>query len=221
MKVNHTTKDWREIPFVAYALIIMNVLYFGLMFVAPMIWAQGITSVQGLLEGGVVPFLMASINHISFLSLLMDCVILYFVGSQLESLIGHWRLLAIYILSSLASLITQGLFLGTGSQTITAGLAVLGIFGGFLMLGDAFKDNPVFGQIARQYWLFLFLTAGLQFVVNRNAMYGMVGSILGGFLSSMALGAPRIGKINPLNRVVSGLIYVITLILFVYLGMNR
>ncbi|MEJ1321047.1 rhomboid family intramembrane serine protease [Latilactobacillus sakei] len=151
----------------------------------------------------------------------MDCVILYFVGSQLESLIGHWRLLAIYILSSLASLITQGLFLGTGSQTITAGLAVLGIFGGFLMLGDAFKDNPVFGQIARQYWLFLFLTAGLQFVVNRNAMYGMVGGILGGFLSSMALGAPRIGKINPLNRVVSGLIYVITLILFVYLGMNR
>lgn len=89
------------------------------------------------------------------------------------------------------------------------------------MLGDAFKDNPVFGQIARQYWLFLFLTAGLQFVVNRNAMYGMVGGILGGFLSSMALGAPRIGKINPLNRVVSGLIYVITLILFVYLGMNR
>ncbi|WP_436666855.1 rhomboid family intramembrane serine protease [Latilactobacillus sakei] len=220
MKVNHN-KDWREIPFVAYALIIMNVLYFGLMFVAPMIWAQGITSVQGLLAGGVVPFLMASINHISFLSLLMDCVILYFVGSQLESLIGHWRLLAIYILSSLASLITQGLFLGTGSQTITAGLAVLGIFGGFLMLGDAFKDNPVFGQIARQYWLFLFLTAGLQFVVNRNAMYGMVGGILGGFLSSMALGAPRIGKINPLNRVVSGLIYVITLILFVYLGMNR
>ena len=66
-----------------------------------------------------------------------------------------------------------------------------------------------------------FLTAGLQFVVNRNAMYGMVGGILGGFLSSMALGAPRIGKINPLNRVVSGLIYVITLILFVYLGMNR
>ncbi|MEJ1321048.1 hypothetical protein QY890_11515 [Latilactobacillus sakei] len=48
MKVNHTTKDWREIPFVAYALIIMNVLYFGLMFVAPMIWARGITSVQGL-----------------------------------------------------------------------------------------------------------------------------------------------------------------------------
>ena len=90
MKVNHTTKDWREIPFVAYALIIMNVLYFGLMFVAPMIWAQGITSVQGLLAGGVVPFLMASINHISFFKSLNG--LCYFIFCREPIRIINWSL---------------------------------------------------------------------------------------------------------------------------------
>ena len=106
-------------------------------------------------------------------------------------------------------------------MTTTISMAVLGIFGGFLMLGDAFKESAVLGQVARQYWLFLILAVGLQVIFNRNAVYGMLGGILGGFLSAMALGAPKVGKINPVNRIISGVVYVVAIILFAYLGMNR
>ncbi|KRM21174.1 rhomboid family intramembrane serine protease [Latilactobacillus graminis] len=212
---------WQDIPFVTYALMLLNILMFVTLFLRPSLWLNGFISVKALLNGHIIGFIMASVNHGRFLNLLMDLIILYFVGGQLERLLGHWRLLAVYFLSSLASLFTASAFLGINTPTVMAGTAMLGVFGGFLMLGDAFKEEAVFGQIARQYWVFLFLTIGLQFIVNHNALYAMVGGVLGGFLSSMALGAPKVGRINPLNRAVSGLIYVGTLILFGFLGMNH
>lgn len=212
---------WQDAPIVVYALMLLTILMFAMMFLNPVVWLNGFTSVNMLMNGRIIGFMMASVNHGRFMNLFVDLVILFFVGGQLERLLGHWRLLAIYILSSLASLFTTGAFFGLDTPTVTAGTAILGLFGGFLMLVDAFKEESVLGQVARQYWLFLFLTIGLQFIVDHNALYAMVGGVLGGFLSSMALGAPKVGKINPLNRVVSGLIYVATMILFGFLGMNH
>lgn len=221
MNIKRKLNQWRDQPFMAYGLVVIAILMFCIRFVLPVVTFHGFVSVNTLLTGQIGSFILSAFNELSVSGLVMDGLILYFVGGQLEQLVGHWRILAIYLLSGLAGLVTQGLFLGTDSMTTTISMAVLGIFGGFLMLGDAFKESAVLGQVARQYWLFLILSVGLQVIFNRNAVYGMLGEILGGFLSAMALGAPKVGKINPVNRIISGVVYVVAIILFAYLGMNR
>lgn len=101
---------WQDAPIVVYALMLLTILMFAMMFLNPVVWLNGFTSVNMLMNGRIIGFMMASVNHGRFMNLFVDLVILFFVGGQLERLLGHWRLLAIYILSSLASLFTTGAF---------------------------------------------------------------------------------------------------------------
>lgn len=221
MNLKRKLNQWQALPYVSYLLIGLIGLMYLALYLMPIIPVSGLISVDTLLAGQIGSFILASVNTISLQALVIEGLILYFVGGQLEALVGHWRIILIYLLSGLAGLITQGLFLGTATMTVTVGMAVFGIFGAFLMLGDVFKENAVLGQLARNYWVFLAMTIGLSFIFDHSSLYGSLGGVFGGFLSAMALGAPKVGKINPVNRIISGLVYVVALILFAYLGMNR
>ncbi|MED9788476.1 MAG: rhomboid family intramembrane serine protease, partial [Latilactobacillus curvatus] len=79
---------WQDAPIVVYALMLLTILMFAMMFLNPVVWLNGFTSVNMLMNGRIIGFMMASVNHGRFMNLFVDLVILFFVGGQLERLLG-------------------------------------------------------------------------------------------------------------------------------------
>lgn len=205
--------------YMTYLMLITLILIYISHFILPTFWLIGLVSIKSLSYNTWWKVLASPFVTVNFQTLIANALIIFFIGRQLEHLFGHWRLLGIHLASGIFGLVFHSAF--NLSYTITATAATIGLFGAFLMLGDAFKENAYFSQMARQYWALMFITIGFQAIFDRQGIFSMLGGLIGGFLSAMALGAPQVGEINRLNRLISGVAYMIILIFFAYLGVNH
>ena len=151
--------------------------------------------------------------HANLFHLFSNCYALFIIGKQVESFYGKKKFIIIYILS----LILGSLFSITLSENASVGAsgAIFGLMGALLYfgyyyrvyLGSTWKDNilPV-----------ILLNLILGFIVPGIDFLGHIGGLVGGILSSMAVGVkykePTRDKINGL------IIYLILFVFLVYLG---
>jgi membrane associated rhomboid family serine protease len=71
--------------------------------------------------------------HASFLHIALNMFSLYWVGSILEQVIGHWRFLLLYVVSGIAGS-AGALLLKPDSLTVGASGAIFGVLGALLVL---------------------------------------------------------------------------------------
>ena len=160
---------WQKAPLTSL-IILIQVLVFILMTLA-----GGSTNSQVLVEFGAryTPLIKAGewwrlitpgFVHIGLTHLVVNSVTLYFIGMYIENLFGHWRFLAIYLVSTLMGNLASAVFL---PQSISAGAStgIFGLFGAFLMLGLAFWDEPAIHSLAHQFLILVLLNLGTDILV--------------------------------------------------------
>ena len=99
---------------------------------------------------------------------------------------------SIYLLSGICGNIASFAF--TPAVSAGASTALFGLFGAYLMLGEAFRDNPYIQAIAKQFLVLVVLNL-LGDLSGSIDLWGHLGGLLSGFLLGYVVGAPQVGKI--------------------------
>jgi len=132
-------------------------------------------------------FLHANLQHIVF-NLLSQLII----GSTLENLIGFWRILVLYCVSSIGG----GLFssLIDVNSSVGASVAVFGMLGGYLMylLLNWNRGNPVNNMFSLMMLLMvLMLSISVQAINPTVDNFGHIGGLIYGFFVFPLLSKPE------------------------------
>jgi len=145
------------------------------------------TLVQGVSGGawwqvGTSVFSHVEVWHIGF-----NMLALYFLGPQLEMVLGRARYLAVYLLSGLAGSTAVMWLSHPHTQTLGASGAIFGLMGALLMVGLKVRANVQ--QLV--FWIGLnvvFTVTGSSYI----SWQGHAGGLLGGaLLAAIILWAPR------------------------------
>lgn len=158
--------------------------------------------------------------HIGWVHLIMNSVILYYLGIQLEETLGHWRFALIYLLSGIlgnaASFAFNAFSVSAGAST-----SLFGLFGATLFLGKTYTGNPAIQHMARNFGTLILINLVFGFFNTSVDLAGHIGGLAGGYLMSTAISIP-----DPLprwkkKRVLYGAGFAVLLILLLSVGYFR
>ncbi|WP_439794965.1 rhomboid family intramembrane serine protease [Secundilactobacillus kimchicus] len=135
-------------PYVTISLIALMVIVYLLMTAAggagnPQVLMAFGAKINVLIDAGqwwrlVTPMFL----HLSFEHILLNMVTLYFLGLQIEALFGHWRFLILFVVSGIGGNLASFAF-DPNALSAGASTAIFGLFGAFLMLGEAFRQTSI------------------------------------------------------------------------------
>ncbi|QEE62464.1 rhomboid family intramembrane serine protease [Salinibacterium sp. dk2585] len=116
----------------------------------------------------------------SFFHILFNMYALWLFGRMLEGMLGHWRFLALYVLSALGGSVAV-LLLSPLTPVVGASGAIFGLFGAFFVINRGLGGNSV------QLVIVLALNLAIGFIVPGIAWQAHVGGILVGALIGFIL----------------------------------
>lgn len=131
--------------------------------------------------------LTGTILHGSLIHLLINCYSLYVVGSQMESFLGKFKFLFIYICSAISGSLMSIMFAGNNAYSVGASGAIFGLLGSMLYFGYHYR--VYLGNVMKSQIIPLILAnlaIGFMFQGIDNAAH--IGGLIGGILITMALG---------------------------------
>ncbi len=183
--------------YLTFAIAIINIIVFVLMELS-----GGSTEIEVLIKFGAVQNTLVFIKgdyyriftsmfiHIGYMHLLQNSLSLYIYGSRVETAIGRFEMLIIYILSGLSAGFFSPLF--SNSVTVMAGAsgAIFGLLGAICVL-TAMTKKPVGGLSPYLISMLAISGLGLGFV------YPGVSNIahISGFITGAIVSYPFIKKI--------------------------
>ncbi len=148
-------------------------------------------------------FLHANILHLAF-----NCYALYVIGTQLESYLGKWRYIFVYLFSAITGALFSMIF-GGNSISIGASGAIFGLMGSLVYFGyhyRVFLGNVIKSQILPL--IFVNLLIGFMSEGIDNAAH--VGGLIGGLLITMALGIKyKSTTMEKINGIVLSIIFLV------------
>ena len=148
-------------------------------------------------------FLHANILHLAF-----NCYALYVIGTQLESYLGKWRYIFVYLFSAITGALFSMIF-GGNSISIGASGAIFGLMGSLVYFGyhyRVFLGNVIKSQILPL--IFVNLLIGFMSEGIDNAAH--VGGLIGGLLITKALGIKyKSTTMEKINGIVLSIIFLV------------
>jgi membrane associated rhomboid family serine protease len=131
-------------------------------------------------------FLHANILHIAF-----NMLALWWLGSPIETVLGPWRFLLLYVVSGLAG--SAGALIATPhGLTVGASGAIFGMLGAGLIL-----EWRATGSLAGNYLMLIVVNLAFTFAVPNISIGGHIGGLIGGALGVLALTfLPRIRRVD-------------------------
>lgn len=119
--------------------------------------------------------------HASVLHILFNMLALWWIGGPIESVIGRWRYLALYLLSGLAG--SAGALLADPTAvTVGASGAIFGLLGAMLIV-----QWQATGSIAGPALTLIVINLAISFAVPGISYGGHLGGLVGGILGTLAL----------------------------------
>ena len=148
------------------------------------------TTVEGVSGGAYWQLLTSAFSHVAVWHIAFNMMALYFLGPQLEMVLGRARFLAVYLLSGLAASTAVMWLSNQHTQTLGASGAIFGLMGALLVVGLKIRANVQ--QLV--FWIGLnvvfTVTAG-SYISWQGHFGGLVG---GGLLAGLVVYAPRRGR---------------------------
>jgi len=186
----HTARSLVVEPRVTYALIAINVAaFFAQVLAAGGGRAQrGEVYENGALYGPLVDdgewwrILTAGFLHANPLHLILNMVVLWFLGREVEPVFGHVKFAAVYLVSLLTGTL-GALLLSPDAFTVGASGAVYGLMGALVMVyrdrGIPITQSPIFGLLVINL-LFTLFYPGIS-------IGGHLGGLAGGALAALVV----------------------------------
>jgi rhomboid protease GluP len=185
LNTNPIEKHMLKFAPITYALIIINVI----IWLSMILFFNHFTQLSLLDAGGLVHFnvihgewyrLVTSIFlHYNFEHILMNMLSLFIFGKIVESIVGHWRMLVIYLF---AGIFANFASLSFNITTVSAGAsgAIFGLIGAlfaFMFISKNFNKKLI-GQLLIVLVILIVISL---FMTNIN-VYAHIGGLIGGFL---------------------------------------
>lgn len=158
--------------------------------------------------------------HIGWIHLLMNSVILYYLGIQLEGIFGHWRFALIYLLSGIAGNAASFAF-NVLSISAGASTSLFGLFGATLFLGKAYTNNPAIQQMAQNFGVLIIINIVFGLFSSSIDLAGHLGGLAGGYLMATAISIQNSLERWKNKRILFGVIYAGVMIAFFTIGYFR
>lgn len=157
-------------------------------------------------------FLHANIIHLGF-----NCYALYVIGTQLESYLGKYKYLIVYLFSAIAGSLLSTMFIKNGASVGASG-AIFGLMGSLVYFGYFYR--VYLGTVLKSQIIPLIaVNLALGFMVSGIDMAAHVGGLIGGFFITKAVGLKyKSSTSGQINGIILSTIYIVFLILmaFVY-----
>ncbi len=207
-------------PYITYLLIIINcIFYFLPNIMGKDVYQYVINSfcIHGpsIRAGQYYRLITGMFLHGSIIHLFLNCYSLYIVGSQIESFFGKIKYLIIYLFSGLTGSLLS-ITLSGSTASIGASGAIFGLMGALLYFGFYYRvylGNAVKTQIIPIIILNLFIGFTIPGIDN----WGHIGGLIGGVLSSMALGVKD--KSTKFEEINGWIICLLFLVFLLYMGL--
>lgn len=196
---------------VTYALIVLNVIIYFLSL-------TGILDVNLFaMNGGLVAnnhewwrIITSMFFHGSIIHLFCNMYSLYVIGNELETVIGKWKYLVVYLLSGIISSLLSGVINGEYIYSLGASGAIFGLMASLLYFGNHYRlylSNIMTRQLVPIILINLAIGFSLPYIDN----WAHIGGLVGGLFSSMIVGIE--GKTDK-NDTINGVILTTILIVF-------
>lgn len=197
-------------PVVTTALIIINVLIFMFGFNSN-IFNYLINNFGNhyllLKEGEIYRLITSGFLHADILHIFFNMYALWAVGKEIEKYYGKIKLLIIYFVSMIIGSLFAAVF--TNGMIVGASGAIFGLFGSLLFFSYNYRatiDNLLKSPIMSV----ILLNLAIGFIVPNVSISAHVGGLIGGFLSSMALGIET--KKSKLDKINASIVILLTII---------
>lgn len=165
-------------------------------------------------KGEIWRLITGTFLHASVMHLFVNMYSLYVIGSQLENFVGKGKFLAIYLISAISGSLMSCIF--GNSISVGASGALFGLLGSMLYFGYHYR--LYLGSILKaQIIPIIIINLLIGFIVPNIDNAAHIGGLIGGYLTTMALGITgKSTKIDKINGSIVLAIYMIflTLVLF-------
>lgn len=143
--------------------------------------------IRGVSDGAWWQLLTSGFLHVDLLHIGFNMVALWFLGPQLEMVLGRARFLALYLVSLITGSAFVMLLSGEHTQTLGASGAIFGLLGGLLVVAWKLRAN------VQQLLLWIGLNVAFTvFGASVISWQGHLGGFLGGVLvAGVLVLAPR------------------------------
>ncbi len=206
----------RTVPLVAYALIVLNVLFFlvemngGDAFI--MKWAFVPSRFLADPIGDILTLFSSMFMHAGWLHLGGNMLYLWIFGDNVEDRFGHARFVIFYLLCGLGATFAQLAFsLGSNIPNLGASGAIAGVLGAYILMFPQGRVRVLLGRgivhmpalIVIGLWIALQLFIGIGSISNTADTGGVaymahIGGFVAGFVLTYLLGG------NTASRRLSG-----------------
>jgi membrane associated rhomboid family serine protease len=143
--------------------------------------------IEGVSGGAYWQLATSVFSHVEVLHIAFNMLALYFLGPQLEAILGRARFLAIYLLSGLAGSTAVMWLSHSNGQTLGASGAIFGLMGALLVVGLKLRANVQ--QLL--FWIginVVFTVSASSYISWQGHLGGLVG---GALLAALVVYAPR------------------------------
>lgn len=163
-----------------------------------------------LVQGGeIYRLITAAFSHESIIHFGMNMYALYIIGSQVESYLGKWKYLFVYLFSGITGNLLSCII--TGGWSLGASGAIFGLMGALLYFGLHYRlylDTALKTQI-----LPLIVTnLAIGFIVPNIDSAAHIGGLIGGLFSSSMVGVKnKSSKNDRINGTICSIVLMIVL----------
>lgn len=144
------------------------------------------TWVPGVSDGGYWELLTSMFTHVQPLHLGFNMLALWFLGPQLERVLGRTRFLAVYLLSGLAGSVAVYWLSSEFGGTVGASGAVFGMMGALVVVAYKIGANP------QELLVWIGINVVLTFTLSNVSWQGHFGGLAGGAaIAAVLVFAPK------------------------------
>jgi rhomboid protease GluP len=174
-------------PVVTYTIMVITIAVFALQFISESVIGYDLLALYGMKVNELIaqgefwrlftPMLLhGSIMHIGF-----NMYALYLFGRRLERYFGHWRFLALYLISGFAGNVISMMF--TESPSLGASTAVFGLLGAQGIF--IYQNRALFGNQTGQALQSIVLVAAVNLLIGLSPgidNWGHIGGLVAGLI---------------------------------------
>ena len=144
-------------------------------------------------SGEIWRIISAAFLHVSIIHLIVNMYSLAIIGTQVETFIGRFKFLFIYLVSAICGNLLSLVFTQNNIISVGASGAIFGLMGALLYFGYHYRlylSNAIKNQIIPVIVLNLIL----GFMVSGVDNAAHIGGLIGGYLAAMAIGIENKSK---------------------------
>lgn len=163
-------------------------------------------------------FITPMFLHIGLEHLVINSLFLYFLGNQMESLLGPLRFAFVYLLSGIMGNVASFAF----NPSISAGAstALFGLLGSIVYLSQKHGYIRYFKELGMRYMSLIVINIILGFLNPGVDNFGHLGGLVGGYLISAVLSFKGDRQTTVFQRFLAGMGYIFIVIFLFGLGMK-